>query len=53
MVSVCGWELNAHIYSAASLKYHAPDWLIVLGFNDTSTHEGHFCVVSQRKGEKR
>ena len=20
-----GWELNAHFYSAASLKYHAPD----------------------------
>ena len=28
------------------------DWLIVLGFNDTSTLEGHF-VISQRKGEKR
>ena len=25
---------------------------IVLGFNDTSTLEGHF-VVTQRKGEKR
>ena len=28
--------------------------LIVLGFNDTSTLVGRsFCVVSQRKGEKR
>ena len=26
-VSGCGRELNAHFYSAASLKYHAPDTL--------------------------
>ena len=25
MVSGCDRELNAHFYSAASLKYHAPD----------------------------
>ena len=24
-VSDCDWDLNAHFYSAASLKYHAPD----------------------------
>ena len=28
------------------------DWLIVLGFNDTSTLVGHF-VSSPREGEKR
>ena len=28
-------------------------WLIVLGFNDMSTLVGYFCVVSQKKGEKR
>ena len=27
--------------------------LIALGFNDASTLVGSFCVVSQRKGEKR
>ena len=27
--------------------------LIELGINDTSTLVGHFCVVSQRKGEDR
>ena len=31
---------------------HGPDFLIVLGFNDTSTLEGHF-VSSPREREKR
>ena len=31
---------------------HLVDWLIVLGFNDTSTLEGHF-VSSPREREKR
>ena len=33
-------------------KYQMIDWLIVLGFNDTSTLEGHF-VSSPREREKR
>ena len=33
-------------------KLYAYDWLIVLGFNDTSTLEGHF-VSSPREREKR
>ena len=34
MVSGCDKELNAHFYSAASLKYHAPDtW-----YDTTASH---------------
>ena len=34
------------------LSFTITNWLIVLGFNDTSTHEGHF-VSSPREREKR
>ena len=32
MVSGCDRELNAHFYSADSLKYHAPDIILALGW---------------------
>ena len=43
--SPCGL---CHAYSAA---FVSSDWLIVLGFNDTSTLVGHFCRFSE-KGRK-
>ena len=35
-----------------TISVHSKNWLIVLGFNDTSTLVGHF-VVSQKKGEEK
>ena len=39
-------------FTAQSTQWDNVDWLIVLGFNDTSTLEGHF-VSSPREREKR
>ena len=51
--SLFAYGIRAFFPHCASSINHCPaDWLIVLGFNDTSTLEGHF-VSSPREREKR
>ena len=44
--------ISSRSFIEGGRKPENPDWLIVLGFNDTSTLEGHF-VSSPREREKR
>ena len=44
------WKISDFL--SENLQFFGGDWLIVLGFNDTSTLEGHF-VSSPREREKR
>ena len=51
-MSDCVSVTSISFYKTHGLCLHTIDWLIVLGFNDTSTLEGHF-VSSPREREKR